>query len=909
MVKRVFLGWEKSLCDSVSDWLLKRQEDLPDLCVVVPTSQSARRLKSRLAEKAGTILTPDFTTPSQWLRKAAPHAAPDWLEVAGWHETLANLRKWEEYRALFPRPLDQNDSQWFPLAKELHGLAARLQENGHTFSTAAHVMKGSRDAERWQCLAKLEWALGNRLSSWNTVSRANALAQTDESCLGDQEYVLAGIADAPPWLMSRLRMVGRPVTSLIGAPQEMEHLFDDTGLPSDGWLSELMPWPETGSVHLTSDNTTQISKALEVLDKVKSPSDQVVMGAGDAELAVALTEQLSANGWIAFDPAPDSHPTGVRRWLLIWQRWLQEPTLAALHDLLSLPESELIADPSHRFGALKSLGAWRDDRMIRSLHDLRRIPVSDRNERKPQLDNLLRIAELAESRRTSFLAEPFPGALGKLLDRMPSSDPSIAALRDWIEEIGPWFTRINQPASFWFDLLQSTLPLPGSIPPEDRIIDVLGWLELPYETGNHLVVCGMNEGKIPAVIPHDSWLGEDACHRLGLPSNSSRAARDSFLSRHLFESHRNGGRVDWICGKSGSDGTSLLPSRILLQSHGKDLAGRVKSLFRDLPASTTRIRRESDWQWQVPEKPERKKISVTAFRDWLLCPFRYFIKYHHRLQESEPERIEWNHRDFGNLFHKVVELWAKDPEAKDLNKVDALQEWLSKCLDRTVAGYYGTSSTLAMRIQTEALRTRLGWFAREQAVLHAGGWRVRDVEKEFVLNFDGMEVKGMIDRVDFHEKHGWRVIDYKTSSKPTPVIKAHIARITKSTRIPDHWGKPSPVFFDEMQKGKSVSCRWTNLQLPLYAAHLREEHGVLPEPCYINVGSAQNQVTVDPWLGFSDRHLDAAYACAEWIIDRIKQENFWPPADQIPFQNDIVTGLSCGWQAEEMFRSLESPAS
>ena len=60
---------------------------------------------------------------------------------------------------------------------------------------------------------------------------------------------------------------------------------------------------------------------------------------------------------------------------------------------------------------------------------------------------------------------------------------------------------------------------------DGRVIDVQGWLELFYEPGKHLVLCGMNEGMVPARNAGDPWLGEAAGKQLGLIVNAGHGLK------------------------------------------------------------------------------------------------------------------------------------------------------------------------------------------------------------------------------------------------------------------------------------------------------------------------------------------------------------------------------------------------
>jgi ATP-dependent helicase/nuclease subunit B len=904
MARRVFLGWKEPVVDSVADWLLERREELPGMCVVVPTTQSGRRLRDRMAEKAGAVLSPEMVTPAWLLRTGEGEAAPAWLATVAWCEVLECVEDWASMEGLFPQAPDLVPGEAHELAKELQRLAKRLQDNGQTMTSAARALGSSYDAERWTCLARLEGMFRKKLASWGGTSRSDVLARRGAEHLTHREYVLAGVSDMPQLAARIFSTSDTPVTVLIAAPEEMAADFDELGVPLATWNTIPMPWPEEGKgeVSLVSDTRAQAQEALMRVSQLGAPSHEVALGTGDPEIAAELSRVFAEHGWPAFDPSAVPTPTGLRRWLRVWRAWLRDASFAALQDLLALPESGFLAAPEQRVAFLRTLNRQRDKDMLAGVRDLARFASSD----KEDLRQLAAIADAAMECRQRFLSHPFDESMADLLDAMTdptAAEEDITAILALLEEFAPVIGRVKRPPGFWLDMLLESLPPLSPAPPDNRVIDVLGWLELPFERGPHLVVCGMNDGKVPAHVPGDPWLGESASKSLGLPTNESRAARDAYLARYLTECRNRDGRVDWICGKTSAGGDTMLPSRILLNAGGDELARRVRHLFRELPPADSGLRWHADWKWQPRQVGHGERIRVTAFKDWLACPFRYYLKHVVGMQQPEPDRLEWNARDYGTIFHQIVEWWGQDEEAREFSKTEALSEWFSQRLDKLVAQRFGKSPTLAIRLQTESLRNRLEWLAHEQAVLRASGWRTIDVERSFELTLGKWTVRGMIDRIDEHPDFGQRVIDYKTSASLGKVSGEHCSKVTANTRLLEHWGEESPVFFTMDEKGKPQTLRWTNLQLPLYAAAIRERTGTLPTPCYIGVGTSRDKVKVDPWEEFSEAHLESAWKCAEWIGGQIAGSVFWPPAEKVPYPDDDVTLLACGRAAVEMFEA------
>lgn len=497
------------------------------------------------------------------------------------------------------------------------------------------------------------------------------------------------------------------------------------------------------------------------------------------------------------------------------------------------------------------------------------------------------------ARRAGFSGGGWFAGLGRLLGEFERAGGEVGVMAgemaDWLAAAEPLVRQTRRDAVFWIGLMVAEFPQPAAVPPDGRVIDVQGWLELFHEPGEHLVLCGMNEGKVPMRGGGEPWLGETLRERLGMSRDVDRAARDGFLLEAMVRARRAGGRVDLICGKVGGGGDRLLPSRLLLAAERTELPGRVAVLFRELEPPEAGLRSELDWQWLPREVRVPVAVSITSLRDWLACPFRYALKHLLRLQATGTGRIEWNARDFGNMAHEVFERWGRDEEAREFSKTEALEAWFSQALDAVMAERFGKRPPLAMRIQCEALRQRLGWVAAQQACSRAEGWQVVDVERDVAMELSGMKVRARIDRIDRNLHDGrWRVLDYKTGSVDG-VEKAHRVKVTGAGRVPSHLPEGCPALIETADaKGKPAVLRWTNLQLPFYAAALLESgltEGVVAVPGYFAVGETQAAVAIKLWDGFAMEDLESGAACVGWVVEQIAQGVFGPAAERVTYDD------------------------
>jgi len=880
---RVFLGWDGPLLEQVLDWLWERREELPSMCVVVPTAQAGRRLREGLAERGG-CLAPQVETPGYFLRtegcvSADAQAAPPSAEVLAWVEVLEGVSDWSRYQTVFPiEPGKDEATGWaLPLARSLMDLERAMQEAAVTLEGAARRLEGSIEAERWQELAELWRLKESQLSDWKMAGRSRLLMSLLQEPV-EGRLVLAGVPDLPEAVVRRLE--GTDCTVLVGAPEGEAESLDAFGRPiPEKWAERDLPWPENGEVSLAADPRQQAEMAVERVAGARTESSELALGSADDETADELVRAFGRKGWVVHNPA-GAGVSPARAWLSAWRGWISKPAVGQAVDLLGQPGTIGIAG-GMRVQRVMALSKARDRWLVRDREDILRAAELSKRDRE-SLEQAAEVLEKLETSRNIFLRRPFGPAMSDLLGRV-DREGAWDDVRSWLSEMEAAMSRVKRDSVFWLDLLMGELTDPTKEPPEGRAVDVQGWLELLHEPGSHLVVCGLNEGRVPSTPGSDAWLSDGVRELLGLTTDARRAARDAYVFRAITGS-RSAGRVDLLLAKSSGDGDALLPSRLLLAAPAGKLPERVKKLFAEVEPPDAGMSWTKDWEWQVPAVAPPERLSVTAFSDYLACPFRFYLKHVVRMYEGEPERVEWNARDFGNICHGVLENWANDEEARDYSKSEALEKWLLDDLDRVVEQRFGSEAPLAVRIQIEGLRQRLSWFALKQACERASGWRVIAAEKKFEREMDGITLVGTVDRIDVHEDGRKRVVDYKTFNELKDVEKSHRLGVTASTKLPAHLEGVDDAL-GVNARGKPV--RWTNLQVPLYSWAIDD----VTEAGYFVLGASENQVGLSLWNGFSAEDEESAVACARWVIGQVKAGVFDPPAEKVLYDDFEILGV------------------
>jgi hypothetical protein len=254
-------------------------------------------------------------------------------------------------------------------------------------------------------------------------------------------------------------------------------------------------------------------------------------------------------------------------------------------------------------------------------------------------------------------------------------------------------------------------------------------------------------------------------------------------------------------------------------------------------------------------------MSVTEFRDYLACPYRYALRHRLRLQRLSDHARELDAGRFGTLAHRVLEAFGSDPDAADAADPAAIEAFLLDTLARLVRELFGREPMPAVQVQAARLAQRLQAFARVQSVLRREGWRIDAVELAFdgrvALDIPGqapMPLRAKIDRVDRHERTGERrIIDYKTGEGGRTPHAAHHG--TESI-------------------GDGSELPWLDLQLPLYRYLVCHAFpGPDPQLGYLVLPRKASDVAVRLG-GWRTEQLEAGLDAARRIVQLVRAGSF-----------------------------------
>lgn len=914
MPERLFIGRQEPILPQTVRILRERFVrdsvwDMSRVLALLPGRQAARRLgriietvaaREGLAQVRLPLAVTPSELPEQLYAPALPLATPTQSHFA-WMRAAGRLPK-NALRVLAPRAAEADGPMvWGGIAEE----AARLHaEAAAECLTLADIARACGDDPRWQALARLEQAYSAVLADAGLADRndARALALDAGAVSCDWDIYLIATVDLNGIERALLRGLTSPVCAVVPAPPDEQDAFDDVGcLHVDHWHDREIPIGEN-ILYFVPGPAEQVGLLADLVGGLGGDfaRDEITVGVGDEAGAESLGLALAAAGLPAFSPF--GRPLGrvsLAALLGAVRDFLRESSARMFAALVRHPDLErwLTADGDEAC-LLDALDLYRADHLPESLAEIPRLP--------PILANALaRVNALLEPLRAadqplSEWAEPIADLLSETYSAQPLASHSpqtrrafeaLAAILKDVKALPPTLApRVSGPEALAHVLAQAeNIRLPSDAIGEG--VEMMGWLELALDDAPVLLLTGFNEGCVPAGGGDDSLLPDSLRRRLGLSDNRRRQARDGLLLRVMLESRP---RVHLIVPRRGADGAPRMPSRLLFACDGVTAARRaLRYANGDSTALSPRpLFPAGDERRLPPPRPEAPaneicRLKATGFRDYLACPYRFYLQHVLGLRDRDDAADEMDARLFGILIHECLAAFARSHVAV-LTDSARVGDWLREELGRQSRRLFGGQISPALRLQVRQAGKRLDAFSVWQAESVREGWQIQpdlsERDLEGLLTVDGRPfvVSGRPDRVDYcAAEDRWRIIDYKTGD---------------AGRDPDEKHRGTAASVEETRP-------WTDLQLPLYRLML-EAQGLRLEglevgyvllaadlaPISFGSGGGRRGGTgfvAAPW---STADYDGALACADDVVRKLRRAEFWPPAAPPRFA-DAFSGL------------------
>ena len=243
-------------------------------------------------------------------------------------------------------------------------------------------------------------------------------------------------------------------------------------------------------------------------------------------------------------------------------------------------------------------------------------------------------------------------------------------------------------------------------PALDGAVEMLGWLDLTLDDAPVLILTGIHDGVVPECVNADPFLPNQLRRQLGMIDNSRRYARDMYAFQVMLHSRQH---MRVVVGRTSLAGDPLVPSRLLLACSLEELPARVLRLTSDeqldlLPEVRKRWQVDGSQATQlpIPVADSRRippRITVTAFRTYIACPYRFYLKHVCHLKSFDDLESEPSAGQFGDLVHDTLHRLHLNKTIDNSSDADAIANFLRETVAQVAAEKYGSNPAAAIRVQ------------------------------------------------------------------------------------------------------------------------------------------------------------------------------------------------------------------
>lgn len=871
--------------------------------------------------------------------------ASDFEQTLAWARAIRSFSSDQLQILVPVLPTGDSIAPWLELAGTLGSLASDLGSQGISFTEVKGFASGDIESRRWDLLDGVHRVYLEELSKAGLSDPAEerSLAIAEKRCQAKRLTILIGTSDLGPMVVQMLRGVSGNLLSMIGAPSSESNRFDEFGsVINERWSTYRLattgePFVPAGDM---MDQASAVAAHVQAFSD-RHPLERITVGVTDeSHVAPIELELRGCNvatyrnlGWTLSS-------TSVGRLLQLvtsfvsrknWQSLASLVRHSYVHQWITRQLDEAVDDPKNSWHC--QLDQLISNHFPVAIHDplpavaLKNYPKTEPLREmmlqwlKPFLNDTVTVATWSslveeclahvfteEARVVGDDFQEAPSPIGKdptsesgTEKKYPSGHAGlhtrttlayIAASKflKRISELNPSLD-MECTGSTALEMLTSRLGFLRVVEkPHEGEVDILGWLDLALDNSTALVVNGFNHPFVPSVVSSNPFLPAELRQRLPTESNDRRFARDLYATQLILSSKRD---LAFIVGKVGVDQSTTPPSRLIAASAREDLPRRLLHLLegvREIPSAIH--------QWDshgngpplgVPELGNLsegkvlpvKSLSVTAFRDYLICPFRFYLRHVLKMRPVDDNASELAANQFGDLIHGALEDFGKSDD-RDESDPERIELLLKGCLSNYVTRWYSGTASSAVQIQVAQAEKRMKAVAVEQASRIADGWRIHEAEasvgpeQNACITVDGqsLPIKGRFDRIDVRTVNGvneWAILDYKT-----------------------HGHLPEKKHLRKTKEG----LEWIDLQLPLYRMMV-PYLGINDDPSLVKLGyfniSAKDEETKVNEASFSDDLMLQAEELVHDCVRNILAGKFEPTQDRVEYddyESILQTGVA-----------------
>ncbi len=272
-------------------------------------------------------------------------------------------------------------------------------------------------------------------------------------------------------------------------------------------------------------------------------------------------------------------------------------------------------------------------------------------------------------------------------------------------------------------------------------ITVLGLLETRAVNFETVIICDFNESFIPKISVKDKFLSTKLKQLSNLPTQFDRESLQKYYYKRLIGSSKN---VFISYVNSDTNQISRFANE-LFNTHIK--TDTNDNAYKHILYDNHKI---SYFDEEIIVKIDLASLlwSATSFRTYLQCKRKFYLQNILKIKEHtislKPKAYE-----LGDIIHSILEDYYKDFTEHNFEKIEEL------------FNKYKSSNPFLI-LDLEIWKKKLyDFYLYDKERLK--NRKIIALEKNFECEFEGIKIRGVIDRIDKYDDI-YEVIDYKTSS-------------------------------------------------------------------------------------------------------------------------------------------------
>lgn len=272
-------------------------------------------------------------------------------------------------------------------------------------------------------------------------------------------------------------------------------------------------------------------------------------------------------------------------------------------------------------------------------------------------------------------------------------------------------------------------------------ITVLGILETRAVQYDGIIVVDFNDDKIPKLSVKDKFISTHIKELAKLPTIQDRENLQRYYYKRVFD------KAQEIAICYIDDEQSVM-SRFIVQLFENYKEYTQKNNYKPILYTKKEL---THFHKEIIVDIDLSTLSwsATSLKSYLSCKRKYYYNYIANIKDHtisiKPESFE-----IGNIIHNALE------EAVKNDKFDITY------INQYLTTYQKNNPYLVLEL--ELWKKKLENFFQQEQIRAKNNIKIFKVEQPFNITYNGVNIKGKIDRIDKHPDNTYEILDYKTSN-------------------------------------------------------------------------------------------------------------------------------------------------